>query len=103
MRINVVLFVIVLFAVATVSAFSQALTPAQEELVKYIRDNYDKTEVMIPMRDGVSLGSESGSNRNADLSDAARSQRVVSQIRRIRPPQPIRLPRSAPASTSDGQ
>ena len=57
MRIKVVLFVIVLFAASAVLSFSQApaLTPAQEELAKYIRDNYDKAEVMIPMRDGVKL------------------------------------------------
>ncbi len=54
MRIKSLLFVIVLFAV---SALSQppAMTPAQEELAKYIRDNYDKSEIMVPMRDGVKL------------------------------------------------
>jgi len=30
-------------------------TPEQRELAEYIRDNYEKREVMIPMRDGVKL------------------------------------------------
>ncbi len=30
-------------------------TPEQRELAQYIRDNYDKREVMVPMRDGVKL------------------------------------------------
>ncbi len=57
MRIKVFFLVIVLFAISATLAFSQApaLTPAQEELAKYIRDNYTKREVMIPMRDGVKL------------------------------------------------
>src|SRR5436190_13025670 len=29
--------------------------PAQAELAKYIQKNYDKREVLIPMRDGVKL------------------------------------------------
>lgn len=30
-------------------------TAEQRELAQYIRDNYDKREVMVPMRDGVKL------------------------------------------------
>lgn len=30
-------------------------TPEQRELAQYIRDSYDKREVMVPMRDGVKL------------------------------------------------
>ena len=57
MRIKVVLFVIVLFAVSAAVSLAQPppMTPAQEELAKHIRDNYDKAEVMIPMRDGAKL------------------------------------------------
>lgn len=54
-----------IFVVATLSALilsvnsaaqpGQQLTPQQKELADYIKKNYTKTEVMIPMRDGVKL------------------------------------------------
>lgn len=48
-----------LFCILTLTgmiAFAQpAQTPEQRELAQYIRDNYDKLEVMVPMRDGVKL------------------------------------------------
>jgi putative CocE/NonD family hydrolase len=34
---------------------AQQMTPALQELTDYIKDNYTKREVMIPMRDGVKL------------------------------------------------
>jgi uncharacterized protein len=37
------------------SALAQSSTPAWQELTDYIKDNYTKREVMIPMRDGVKL------------------------------------------------
>ena len=43
------------FCLLTFSATSQQPSQAQNELAEYIRDNYDKREVMIPMRDGVKL------------------------------------------------
>jgi putative CocE/NonD family hydrolase len=49
----------ILFALIVVFAFVFPLfaqqTQEQKELAEYIRDNYDKREVMIPMRDGVKL------------------------------------------------
>src|SRR3982750_2939958 len=50
-RIIFALVVVLTFAFA---AFAQQ-TPEQQELAKYIRENYNKREVMIPMRDGVKL------------------------------------------------
>jgi uncharacterized protein len=46
--------VTVLTALLTVSLVGQK-TPAQQQLAKYIQDNYEKQEVMITMRDGVKL------------------------------------------------
>ena len=37
------------------SAQPAQLTPQQRELADYIKKNYTKSEVMIPMRDGVKL------------------------------------------------
>src|SRR3954447_12741613 len=51
MRQRSFLFVALLFVFFVPNMFAQA----NEELAKYIRDNYDKREVMIPMRDGVKL------------------------------------------------
>ncbi len=50
-------FALVVLSAAFFSAisFAQAPTAAQNDLAKYIRDNYDKQEVMIAMRDGVKL------------------------------------------------
>ena len=47
--------VIVVFLFTVANAFSQAATPPQAELAKYITDNYTKREVMIPVRDGIKL------------------------------------------------
>ncbi|MEO7672719.1 MAG: CocE/NonD family hydrolase, partial [Pyrinomonadaceae bacterium] len=57
MRIKAILLVFFLFALSSVATFSQppAQTQEQKDLAEYIRDNYDKREVMIPMRDGVKL------------------------------------------------
>ena len=44
-------FVALLFALFVPNLLAQG----NEELAKYIRDNYEKREVMIPMRDGVKL------------------------------------------------
>lgn len=52
------IFAIVFVVVVSVNVFGQspnAQTPAQAELAKYIRENYDKQDVMITMRDGVKL------------------------------------------------
>ncbi|MGI8811391.1 MAG: CocE/NonD family hydrolase [Pyrinomonadaceae bacterium] len=51
MRQRSFLFVALLFVFFVPNMFAQA----SEELAKYIRENYDKREVMIPMRDGVKL------------------------------------------------
>ncbi|MCD9188472.1 MAG: CocE/NonD family hydrolase [Pyrinomonadaceae bacterium] len=48
------LFLTVLLVFCTSAAFAQAPAP-QNELAKYIQENYTKREVMIPMRDGVKL------------------------------------------------
>jgi putative CocE/NonD family hydrolase len=48
-------FIIIFVATLAIASFGQASTAAQNELAKYIRDNYDKQEVMITMRDGVRL------------------------------------------------
>ncbi len=57
MRIKAVFLIVFLFALSVVASFGQApaMSKAQDELAKYIKDNYVKTEVMIPMRDGVKL------------------------------------------------
>ncbi len=50
------LFAFLAIALCQISLFAQAARPAQEtELGTYIKANYDKREVMIPMRDGVKL------------------------------------------------
>lgn len=48
-------FVIVLLFSFTTFAQPPAASQQQQELAKYIRENYDKQEVMITMRDGVRL------------------------------------------------
>jgi predicted acyl esterase len=53
MRIKLVFFAICL-ALFTTAGYGQP-SEAQRELAKYIRENYSKQEVMIPMRDGVKL------------------------------------------------
>src|SRR5688572_27515468 len=54
MRIRAVITVIFSLCLIGVPVFGQQ-TAEQRELAEYIRDNYDKREVMIPMRDGVKL------------------------------------------------
>ena len=55
-RLRNLLFVFLMIALCQVSLFAQAAKPAPEnELATYIKANYDKREVMIPMRDGVKL------------------------------------------------
>ncbi len=47
---------VLLFAVCAVSSFAQQQMSAQQkELAAYIKENYTKREVMIPMRDGIKL------------------------------------------------
>lgn len=47
---------VLLALVCSITACAQAeLTPQQQELADYIKQNYTKREVMIPMRDGVKL------------------------------------------------
>lgn len=48
--------IVLLVMVCSVGACAQAqLTPQQQELADYIKNNYTKREVMIPMRDGIKL------------------------------------------------
>jgi putative CocE/NonD family hydrolase len=47
--------VIVLSSFFVIGIYGQAPAPAQNELAKYITDNYTKREVMVPVRDGVKL------------------------------------------------
>jgi putative CocE/NonD family hydrolase len=53
MRFRAFILVGFVLAVSTASSFAQ--TQPGDEIAKYIRDNYTKMEVMIPMRDGVKL------------------------------------------------
>ncbi len=58
MRIKSVLlivFAVILTLGINGHSFGQAPSAAQNELAKYITDNYTKREVMIPVRDGVKL------------------------------------------------
>ena len=54
MKTRIIVSLICVLTLFSVVGFAQQ-TPEQKELAEYIRDNYDKTEVMIPMRDGVKL------------------------------------------------
>ncbi len=54
-RLNKLLFVCALLVFGQISLFGQAAQPQTDELAKYIRENYSKREVSIPMRDGVKL------------------------------------------------
>jgi predicted acyl esterase len=48
--------VVLLFVISPVASFAQAqLNPQQQQLADYIKANYTKREVLIPMRDGVKL------------------------------------------------
>jgi hypothetical protein len=46
---------LVSLSAARLSAQPAQLTPQQQELANYIKKNYTKSEVLIPMRDGVKL------------------------------------------------
>jgi putative CocE/NonD family hydrolase len=50
------IIIIVLIVASPVASFAQGqLSPQQQELADYIKKNYAKREVLIPMRDGVKL------------------------------------------------
>ncbi|MEP6704424.1 MAG: CocE/NonD family hydrolase, partial [Acidobacteriota bacterium] len=49
------IFVSLIFILTLAFSLLAQQTPEQKELANYIRENYDKREVMIPMRDGVKL------------------------------------------------
>ncbi len=53
MRMKV--FTSLVFILSVASALIAQQSQEQKDLAEYIRDNYDKREVMIPMRDGVKL------------------------------------------------
>ena len=56
MRQRSLLFLLVTFTFTLgVASYGQATADEQKELAEYIRENYTKREVMIPMRDGVKL------------------------------------------------
>ncbi|MBK6749648.1 MAG: CocE/NonD family hydrolase [Acidobacteria bacterium] len=55
MKKAVFFFVVVLLFTFTAIAQPPAATAQQQELAKYIRENYDKQELYITMRDGVRL------------------------------------------------
>ncbi len=54
MRIRSI-YLVIFVAIFASHSFGQAPAAAQNELAKYITDNYTKREVMIPVRDGVKL------------------------------------------------
>ena len=57
-RILILLLAILIASILSVNSTAQPgqqLTPQQKELADYIKKNYTKSEVMIPMRDGVKL------------------------------------------------
>jgi putative CocE/NonD family hydrolase len=55
-RLSRLVAVVLLSLLCSASSLAQAkLTPQQQELADYIKANYTKREVMIPMRDGVKL------------------------------------------------
>src|SRR5688572_26011978 len=54
MKKKVLLSILFIFAFASAS-LAQPSAEFQRELREYIRENYEKREVMIPMRDGVKL------------------------------------------------
>src|SRR5947199_10417805 len=53
-KLGVIILFLFLNAIASPAQPAQ-LTPQQQELANYIKKNYTKSEVMIPMRDGVKL------------------------------------------------
>jgi uncharacterized protein len=54
-RLFPLVFAALFCALCSVAAFGQTLTREQRELADYIKRNYAKREVLIPMRDGVKL------------------------------------------------
>ena len=54
MRIRI-LFLVVFVTIFSTISFAQAPAAAQNELAKYITDNYTKREVLVPVRDGIKL------------------------------------------------
>lgn len=57
-RLFILSIAFLLLALSALAGFAQGpgpLTPQQRELATYIKSNYTKREVMIPMRDGVKL------------------------------------------------
>src|SRR5580765_5826661 len=55
MRIRSVFYVLVVLAASHIFAAAQTPTPTPNELAEYIKANYTKREVSIPVRDGVKL------------------------------------------------
>ncbi|MCC6330294.1 MAG: hypothetical protein IT174_17435, partial [Acidobacteria bacterium] len=55
MRIRSLLVVLVLSLVSALPLFAQLPASTQAEVGQYLRANYTKREVMIPVRDGVKL------------------------------------------------
>ena len=54
MKVKILVSILFILTFAT-ALFAQPDAAYQQELAKYIRENYKKREVMIPMRDGVKL------------------------------------------------
>jgi uncharacterized protein len=56
-RFSRFVFASLVICLTALSSFAQPGTPTQQqrELADYIKQNYTKSEVMIPMRDGVKL------------------------------------------------
>ncbi len=82
MKINCLKTLFLLFltvALSQVSHFAQGqqqLTPHQQELADYIKTNYTKREVSIPMRDGVKLFTQSA-NTNYSVCTGYFSRRFI--------------------------
>jgi uncharacterized protein len=55
LMISLTALLVFIFAVASFAQPGGQMTPQQRELADYIKKNYTKGEVMIPMRDGVKL------------------------------------------------
>ncbi len=55
MRIRPIVYLAFVLSILSLSLTAQTPAAAQNELAKYITDNYTKREVMVPVRDGVKL------------------------------------------------
>src|SRR5678815_2937017 len=55
MRLKFVFYALATIALVQLSGFSQTPSPTPNELAEYIKANYNKREVSIPVRDGVKL------------------------------------------------